>query len=82
MPRLPAAGLFLTTLLAATTASAAEPAKLEFTRDIRPILSENCFYCHGQAANHREAKLRLDERDSATAERDGRFVIAPGKPEE
>jgi hypothetical protein len=71
----------LTTLLAAT-AGAAAPAPIEFNRDIRPILSENCFYCHGQDANHREAKLRLDERDSAVADRDGRFVIAPGKPEE
>ena len=81
MPRFPVAGLFLTSLLAAT-AGAAEPAKLEFNRDIRPILSENCFYCHGQDANHREAKLRLDERNNAIAERDGRFVIAPGKPED
>ncbi|MEZ6095291.1 MAG: PSD1 and planctomycete cytochrome C domain-containing protein [Pirellulaceae bacterium] len=39
--------------------------ELSYSRDVRPILSENCFYCHGQDANKREADLRLDEPDSA-----------------
>jgi len=39
--------------------------KLDFNRDIRPILAENCFYCHGQDPNKREAELRLDVRDAA-----------------
>lgn len=43
----------------------AEPAELDFNRDIRPILAENCFYCHGQDANKRQADLRLDVRDAA-----------------
>ena len=39
--------------------------EIDFNRDIRPILSDRCYYCHGQDANKREAKLRLDVRQAA-----------------
>ncbi|MEZ5942579.1 MAG: DUF1553 domain-containing protein [Planctomycetaceae bacterium] len=45
------------------SASAAEP--LSFNQDIRPILSEYCYACHGPDKNHREADLRLDDRGAA-----------------
>ena len=82
MPSLTAA-FYLSALFMVMSVRASEtPEKIQFNRDIRPILSENCFHCHGQDANHREAKLRLDERDDATRDRDGFFIIAPGKPDE
>ena len=68
--------------LAAVLGGMAEAAPLDFNRDIRPILSENCFQCHGQDPAKREGKLRLDERDSATQLRDGFAAILPGRPTE
>ena len=64
------------------SASALSAEDIRFNRDIRPILSENCFYCHGQDPKHREAGLRLDVRDEATKAHDGVIAIIPGKPEQ
>ncbi|HZR20216.1 MAG TPA: DUF1553 domain-containing protein [Verrucomicrobiae bacterium] len=55
----------------------------EFDRDIRPILAENCYPCHGPDENKRKAKLRLDLRDAATKPLpDGEIALVPGKPQE
>ena len=43
------------------------PAKIDFSRDIRPILSENCFHCHGPDTKHRAGDLRLDIEEAAKA---------------
>jgi hypothetical protein len=65
----------LLVLSAAGTVRAEE--RLDFNRDIRPILSNNCFHCHGPDASHREADLRLDVREEALTAK----AIVPGKPE-
>lgn len=52
--------------------------EIDFNKEIRPILADACLHCHGQDAETREAELQLDQRDNATAERDGYSVIVPG----
>jgi mono/diheme cytochrome c family protein len=71
--------LVLLTLLAATAGRGAEP--VSFSRQIRPILSENCFFCHGPDDKKREAGLRLDDETAAKSDNDGVIAIVPGHPE-
>ncbi|MBL8867162.1 MAG: DUF1553 domain-containing protein [Planctomycetia bacterium] len=61
-------------LLLSSNLVAAEPDAVDFSRDIRPILSNHCFKCHGPATQ--KAKLRLDLRDAAMKN----DAIVPGKP--
>ncbi|MBC8138251.1 MAG: DUF1553 domain-containing protein [Fibrella sp.] len=54
--------------------------RLRYNRDIRPILAENCFSCHGPDSAARQAGLRLDRFSDATVRRGGRAAIVPGDP--
>ena len=58
-----------------------EAAEIHFSRDIRPILSENCFFCHGPDDKKREANLRLDDEAGAKTSNDGVIAVVPGDPE-
>ena len=65
-------------VLAASSLARAADAPLEYNRDIRPILTDTCFACHGPDSAARKGDYRLDRREDAI----GKKIIVPGKPDE
>ncbi|MDP6859937.1 MAG: DUF1549 domain-containing protein, partial [Verrucomicrobiales bacterium] len=57
-------------------------AEINFNKDVKPILSENCYFCHGPDQNKRKAKLRLDNFKDATTAHDGVSAIVPNDLEQ
>jgi hypothetical protein len=65
-------------LVPSLSRAASTESEIRYNRDIRPILSDNCFRCHGSDKNARKAKLRLDDRNVAI----DKGAIVPGKSAE
>ena len=72
---------FQTLLVLGLVAGSARGAALSFNRDIRPILSDKCFACHGTDVRTREADLRLDVAEAAYENRKNGAAWVPGSPE-
>jgi hypothetical protein len=68
--------------IAGFTAVASAAEKVDFQRQIRPLLADKCFACHGRDSEHREGGLRLDQREAAGKGGDsGEPAVVPGQPE-
>src|SRR5437763_3601150 len=63
---------------AAVDRASSRKATVDFSRDVQPILSDNCYRCHGPDEKARKAKLRLDTKEGAFRLKDGQAVILPG----
>jgi len=72
------AGVLLLSAIVASSVAATLPDKISYNRDIRPVLSDNCLFCHGPDQNKRKGKLRLDIREEAVTKK----ALVPGKPNE
>ena len=72
-----------TVTLSAFAAFGAAKGEVKFNRDIRPIMSDTCFHCHGPDAKARKGGFRIDLREEALKPaKSGEVPIVPGKPEE
>lgn len=78
--RLPVSPLYLTGWLLGclTCCGAAEAQRVDFNRDVRPILSDRCFKCHGPDAANQESEFRLDSFANATLDLGGYAGVVPG----
>src|SRR6185436_7035368 len=75
--------VLLVSILSGRAAGPASKRKVDFNRDVRAILSENCFACHGPDRNKRKAGLRLDLEESATGKLESRNrAVVPGNVSE
>ncbi len=74
-PRFP---ILLSAIFLPVLPVAARAGAVDFNRDIQPLLSENCYHCHGPDAKARKAELRLDTREGAFRVQDGVAVVKPG----
>ncbi len=84
-PRLPRPTFLAQVLLAgmACLPGAWAAAKVDFNRDVRPLLSDNCFACHGPDTQKMKGGLRLDRREAALQPaKSGKVALVPGRPDE